>query len=183
MTDLLDRLQEALAGRYQSSASSGAAAWRRSISRRISSTAGGRAQGAAPGALGQLGPERFLREIKIAARLNHPHILPLYRFGRGRRLPLLRDAVRRGRVAARAARPRAPARRSTKRCSIARRSRRALDYAHRQRIVHRDIKPENVMLHEGEAMVTDFGIAKAVSAAGGENSDADRHRRSARRRT
>ena len=42
----------------------------------------------------------------------------------------------------------------------------ALDYAHRQGVVHRDIKPENVMLHEGEAMVTDFGIAKAVSAAG-----------------
>src|SRR5207244_10315565 len=41
----------------------------------------------------------------------------------------------------------------------------ALDYAHRQQIVHRDIKPENVMLHEGEAMVTDFGIAKAVTAA------------------
>jgi len=45
----------------------------------------------------------------------------------------------------------------------------ALDYAHRHGVVHRDIKPENVMLHEGEAIVTDFGIAKAVSAAGGES--------------
>jgi TolB-like protein/Flp pilus assembly protein TadD len=45
----------------------------------------------------------------------------------------------------------------------------ALDYAHRQQVVHRDIKPENVMLHEGEALVTDFGIAKAVSVAGGES--------------
>jgi TolB-like protein len=45
----------------------------------------------------------------------------------------------------------------------------ALDYAHRQRVVHRDIKPENIMLHEGEAMVMDFGIAKAVSVAAGEN--------------
>ncbi|MGH7702119.1 MAG: protein kinase domain-containing protein, partial [Gemmatimonadales bacterium] len=45
----------------------------------------------------------------------------------------------------------------------------ALDYAHRHGVVHRDIKPENVMLHEGEAMVTDFGIAKAVSVAGGES--------------
>ena len=44
----------------------------------------------------------------------------------------------------------------------------ALDYAHRQNIVHRDIKPENVMMYEGEAMVMDFGIAKAVSAAGSE---------------
>ena len=46
---------------------------------------------------------------------------------------------------------------------VTRGSRSALDYAHRQNIVHRDIKPENVMLHEGEAMVMDFGIAKAVS--------------------
>src|SRR4029077_642671 len=45
----------------------------------------------------------------------------------------------------------------------------ALDYAHRHGVVHRDIKPENVMLHAGEALVTDFGIAKAISAAGGEN--------------
>ena len=41
----------------------------------------------------------------------------------------------------------------------------ALDYAHRHQVVHRDIKPENVMLHEGEALVTDFGIAKAISAS------------------
>jgi serine/threonine protein kinase/tetratricopeptide (TPR) repeat protein len=115
-----------------------------------------------------LGSERFLREIQIAARLQHPHILPLYdsgqadtllyyvmpfvegeslrdRLNREKRLPV-EDAVKLGRdIAA------------------------ALDYAHRHGVVHRDIKPENVMLHEGEAMVTDFGIAKAVSAAGGES--------------
>ena len=50
----------------------------------------------------------------------------------------------------------------------------ALDYAHRQQIVHRDIKPENVMLYEGEAMVMDFGIAKAVSAAGIRDAHANR---------
>jgi serine/threonine protein kinase/Tfp pilus assembly protein PilF len=115
-----------------------------------------------------LGSERFLREIQIAARLQHPHILPLYdsgqadtllyyvmpfvegeslrdRLNRESRLPV-EDAVKLGRdIAA------------------------ALDYAHRHGVVHRDIKPENVMLHEGEAIVTDFGIAKAVSAAGGES--------------
>jgi serine/threonine protein kinase/Flp pilus assembly protein TadD len=112
-----------------------------------------------------LGPERFLREIKLAARLNHPHILPLHdsgeaegflyyvmpyvegeslreRLDRERQLPI-DEAVHHARAIAS-----------------------ALDYAHRQQIVHRDIKPENVMLYEGEAMVMDFGIAKAVSSAG-----------------
>ncbi len=111
-----------------------------------------------------LGPERFLREIQIAAQLQHPHIVPLYdsgqagdllyyvmpyvegeslrqRLEREQRLPV-DDALHLGRAVAA-----------------------ALDYAHRHGVVHRDIKPENVMLHEGEAVVTDFGIAKAVTAA------------------
>jgi len=120
-----------------------------------------------PDLAASLGPDRFLREIKLAARLNHPHILPLfdsgeadgflyyvmpYVEGESLREKLDRDqqltideAVHHGRAIAS-----------------------ALDYAHRQNIVHRDIKPENVMLYEGEAMVMDFGIAKAVSAAGSE---------------
>ncbi len=114
-----------------------------------------------------LGPERFLQEIKLAAKLNHPHILPLFdsgsvdgmlyyvmpyvegeslreRLDREQQLSI-EESVHHGRAIAS-----------------------ALDYANRQGVVHRDVKPENVMLYEGEAMVMDFGIAKAISAAGSE---------------
>ena len=121
-----------------------------------------------------LGPERFLREIKVAARLNHPHIVPLHDSGeieaRGRASPLLYYVMPyvdgeslRSRLAREGQLPLDEA------LAITRDVAAALDYAHRQQVVHRDIKPENVMLHEGEALVTDFGIAKAVSVAGGEN--------------
>ena len=113
-----------------------------------------------------LGAERFLAEIKTTAKLHHPHILPLldsgeangllyyvmpYVAGESLRVQLERetqlavdDAVR-----------------------IAREVASALDYAHRHGVVHRDIKPENILIHENQALVADFGIALAVSAAGG----------------
>jgi serine/threonine protein kinase/tetratricopeptide (TPR) repeat protein len=111
-----------------------------------------------------LGSERFLREIQIAARLQHPHIVPLYDSGQAGELlyyvmpfidgESLRQLLERS--------PQLPLEDAVR---IARAVASALDSAHRQKIVHRDIKPENVMLSEGEPMVTDFGIAKAVSAA------------------
>ena len=115
----------------------------------------------------RLGRERFLREIKLAARLTHAHILPLYDSGEAAGLlyyvmPLVEGASLRDRL------------REEERLSvedsleIARAVAAALDYAHRQEIVHRDIKPENIMIHDGVAMVTDFGIGKALSAAGAE---------------
>jgi serine/threonine protein kinase/Flp pilus assembly protein TadD len=115
-----------------------------------------------------LGSERFLREIKVAARLNHPHIVPLHDSGQADGLlyyvmpfvdgeSLRQRLVRQKQLSLEEA------------IDIARDVAAALDYAHRQQVVHRDIKPENVMLHEGEALVTDFGIAKAISAAGGQN--------------
>jgi serine/threonine protein kinase/Flp pilus assembly protein TadD len=115
-----------------------------------------------------LGTDRFLREIQIAARLSHPHILALIDSGEADGLlyyimpfvqgESLRDRMNRtGKIPVEEA------------LQIARHVASALGYAHTQGVVHRDIKPENVMIYEGEAMVTDFGIAKAVSAAGSEN--------------
>src|ERR1043165_2155308 len=111
-----------------------------------------------------LGSERFLREIQIAARLQHPHIVPLYDSGQAGRLlyyvmPFVEGESLRQRLERSGQLPLEEA------VQIARALAPALGYAHRQQIVHRDIKPENVMLHEGEAVVTDFGIAKAVTAA------------------
>ena len=110
-----------------------------------------------------IGSERFLREIQIAARLQHPHIVPLYDSGQAGELlyyvmPFIEGESLRQLL------ERTPQLALEVALRIARAVASALDYAHRQKIVHRDIKPENVMLHEGEAMVTDFGIAKAVSA-------------------
>ena len=112
-----------------------------------------------------LGPERFLREIDIAARLQHPHIVPLYDSGQVDDdllyyvMPYVEGESLRQRLERETTLPLEEA------LQVARAVAAALDYAHRHRVVHRDIKPENVMLHEGEAIVTDFGIAKAVSAA------------------
>jgi serine/threonine-protein kinase len=110
-----------------------------------------------------LGRERFLLEIEIAARLRHPNIVPLYDSGdvagalyfvmpfeEG---PSLRDRLRDGRL------PIAEA------MSVLRDIARTLVYAHEHGVVHRDVKPDNVMLSGGAAVVTDFGIASAVSAA------------------
>jgi TolB-like protein/Flp pilus assembly protein TadD len=115
-----------------------------------------------------LGPERFLREIKVAARLNHPHIVPLHDSGQAGNLlyyvmPYVEGESLRQRLSREKQLPVEDA------LQIARNVAGALDYAHRHGVVHRDIKPENVMLHEGEALVTDFGIAKAISVAGGES--------------
>jgi len=114
-----------------------------------------------------LGSDRFLREIKLAAKLNHPHILPLFDSGDAGGflfyvMPYIEGESLRERLNREKQLPLDDSLMMTR--AIAG----ALDYAHRHGIVHRDIKPENIMLHEGEAMVMDFGIAKAVSTAGNE---------------
>ncbi|HTM62706.1 MAG TPA: protein kinase [Burkholderiales bacterium] len=115
-----------------------------------------------------LGPERFLREIQIAARLQHPHIVPLYDSGQaGDFLYYVMPFIEGESLRQRLQRERRLSLEEA--VHLARSVASALDYAHRHQIVHRDIKPENVMLHDGEAMVTDFGIAKAVKVAASDN--------------
>src|SRR5262245_9041339 len=113
-----------------------------------------------------LGPERFLREIEISARLVHPHILPLLDSGEAQGLlyyvmPYVEGESLRERLARERQLPVEEALR------LAGEVAGALDHAHGAGVVHRDIKPENILLAAGHAVVADFGIARAVSAAGG----------------
>jgi serine/threonine-protein kinase len=114
-----------------------------------------------------LGAERFLREVEIAGQLSHPHILPMYDSGESEGLlyyvmPFVPGETLREKLQRDGALPVEEALR------LAREVAEALAYAHRQGIVHRDIKPANILLSEGHALVADFGIARAVGDAGGE---------------
>ncbi len=113
-----------------------------------------------------IGAERFLREITTIANLQHPHILGLIDSGEVNGtayyvMPYVEGESLRDRLAREKQLPISDAVRIGSEVAA------ALDYAHRHGVIHRDIKPENVMLHDGSALVTDFGIALAVSSAGG----------------
>jgi len=113
-----------------------------------------------------IGAERFLKEIEVTANLQHPHILPLHDSGEAGTflyyvMPFvegetLRDKMNREKQLG-----------IEDAIEITRSVAGALDYAHRHGVIHRDIKPENILLHDGQAQVADFGIALAVSEAGG----------------
>ena len=111
-----------------------------------------------------LGAERFLREIQIAARLEHPHILTLIDSGEADGLPYFEMPLVDGEsLGARLQREaQLPIDEAVR---IAREVADGLDYAHEQGVVHRDIKPGNILLSRGHALVADFGIAKAIGAA------------------
>jgi serine/threonine-protein kinase len=119
----------------------------------------------APDIARAVGPDRFLREIEIAAGLTHPHILPVFDSGDADGLlyyimpfipgESLRDRLQRDRQLS-----------IEEALRITREVASALDYAHRRGFVHRDIKPENILLEEGHAVVADFGVARALEAAG-----------------
>ncbi|UCG85106.1 MAG: protein kinase [Gemmatimonadota bacterium] len=167
MSDPLERLRTALDGRYK-------------IEREIGS--GGMAivylaedvkhhrkvavKVLRPDLAAALGPERFLREIEVAANLHHPHILPLYDSGEADGflyyvMPYaegesLRDRLDREKQLA-----------IDDALQVAREVADALSYAHSHGVIHRDIKPENILLESGHAVVADFGIARAIDVAGG----------------
>jgi serine/threonine-protein kinase len=111
-----------------------------------------------------LGRERFLREIRVAAQLHHPHLLPVYDSGDADGslyyvVPYVEGGSLRDRL-----------NRETRlellaALQLTREVAEALDYAHRRKVVHRDIKPENILLDEGHAVVADFGVARAISEA------------------
>ncbi len=111
-----------------------------------------------------LGADRFLREIKVTAKLRHPHILPLFDSGAANgqlwyTMPYVQGGTLRQRLIRDTRLPLEDA------CRITQDVLAALTEAHRQGIIHRDIKPENILLEGGEAVVADFGIAQAVTAA------------------
>jgi serine/threonine protein kinase/tetratricopeptide (TPR) repeat protein len=113
-----------------------------------------------------LGTERFLQEIKTAASLTHPHIVPVHDSGETAGvlfyvMPHIEGETLRERITRD---KQLPARETAR---ITRQLASALDFAHRHGVVHRDIKPENIMLVENEPLILDFGIAKALTAAGG----------------
>ena len=108
-----------------------------------------------------LGAERFLSEIKLTANLQHPHILPLHDSGEAGGflyyvMPFVEGESLRARLQREKQLPIPDA------LGIATEVASALDYAHRHGVIHRDIKPDNILLHDGHALVADFGIALAV---------------------
>jgi tRNA A-37 threonylcarbamoyl transferase component Bud32 len=166
MPELLTRLQTALAGRYRIEGEIGEGGMAtvylahdlrhdRKVALKV----------LRPELAAVIGAERFLAEIKLTANLQHPHILPLFDSGEADGflyyvMPFIEGESLRDRL------------RREKQLSIddavrvTREVASALDYAHRHGVIHRDVKPENILLHDGQALVADFGIALAASKAG-----------------
>jgi eukaryotic-like serine/threonine-protein kinase len=109
-----------------------------------------------------LGPRRFLREIQLAARLDHPHILPVYDSGEAAgQLWYVMPSVEGESLRERLRREvRLPVKDAVR---IAHQIAGALEYAHGRDVIHRDVKPENILLAQGYARLTDFGVAKALA--------------------
>jgi serine/threonine-protein kinase len=166
MPELLDRLQSALADRYRLERELGAGGMATVYlahdlrhGRRVALKL------LKPELAAVIGAERFLGEIRTTANLQHPHILPLFDSGAADSflyyvMPYVDGESLRARLSREKQLPIGEAVRLGGEVAS------ALDYAHRHGVIHRDIKPENILLHEGTALVADFGIALAVSSAG-----------------
>lgn len=175
-SNAIDRLRTALAGRYaieQEAGRGGMAVVYRARDLRHARTVAIKVFGDEFAARGD-DADRFLREIRIAAQLAHPHVLPLHDSGEVEASgaddsgllyyvmpfvagPSLRDRLR--------AEKQLPVEDAVR---IARTVAAALDHAHRHDVLHRDVKPENILLQDGEAVVADFGIARALRGAAGD---------------
>jgi Tol biopolymer transport system component len=167
MPELLTRLQSALADRYRLDREIGAGGM--ATVYQAQDLRHGRPVALKvlrPELAAVIGAERFLAEIKLTANLQHPHILPLFDSGEADSylfyvMPFVQGETLRDRLNREKQLPVADAVR------IATEVASALDYAHRHDVVHRDIKPENILIHDGQALVADFGIALAASKASG----------------
>jgi tetratricopeptide (TPR) repeat protein len=169
MTDLLDRLKTALSDRYAIERELGRGGMatvylaedlkhHRSVALKV----------LRPELAAALGPERFLREVEVTAKLTHPHILTLIDSGEADGslyyvMPYIEGETLRARISREGQLPLDDALQITREVAA------ALSYAHSHDVIHRDIKPENVLLSAGEAVVADFGIARAITEAGGEH--------------
>jgi len=167
MTDLLDRLKTALADRYQIERELGSGGMATVyLAHDIRHERNVAVKVLRPELAAALGPDRFLREIRIAANLTHPHILPLHDSGEADGflyyvMPHIEGESLRDKLAHEGELP------ITEAVRVLRDVVDALAHAHEQGVVHRDIKPDNVLLSGRHALVTDFGVAKAVSEATG----------------
>jgi eukaryotic-like serine/threonine-protein kinase len=167
MPELLGRLQAALADRYRLDREVGAGGMATVyLAQDIRHARRVALKVLRPELAAVIGAERFLAEIQLTANLQHPHILPLFDSGEADGylfyvMPFVEGETLRDRLTRekQLAVPEA--------LRIAEEVASALDYAHRHGVVHRDIKPENILLHDGSALVADFGIALAASKAGG----------------
>jgi eukaryotic-like serine/threonine-protein kinase len=164
-TELLDRLSTALANRYKLQRELGQGGMARVyLAHDLKYERAVAVKVLRPELAAEVGPARFLREIQIAARLHHPHILPLYDSDQVDGLvyyvmPYIEGETLQRRLARERQLPVADA------LQIAREVADALSYAHSSNVVHRDIKPANILLDAGHALVADFGIARAMGGA------------------
>ena len=167
MPEILSRLQAALSDRYQLEREVGAGGMATVfLARDLRHDRAVALKVLRPELAAVIGAERFLAEIKLTANLQHPHILPLFDSGEADSylfyvMPFVQGETLRDRLDREKQLPVADALR------IAGEVASALDYAHRHGVVHRDIKPENILIHDGQALVADFGIALAASKASG----------------